>query len=187
MRVSLALVAALSWAAGALVLAGFFVFCARLASRPPVPYPELSRRAYRIRPFWLVTLGGTLLAVLVASLPYLPYEGSRLARFDTGHSGVAAVSVHASQYAWKLSPDRLIAGRPIDFLVTSDDVTHGFGVYDAGDRIEGQVQAMPSFTNHLVMNLAPGDYTIRCLEYCGPGHSHMTTTIHVSGCGPGGC
>ena len=181
----LALVAGASWALGALVLGIFFAVCARMATRPAVPYPDLSRRAYRIRPFWLVTLGGTLLALLAASLPYLPYEGSRLARYDVSHQSLPAVSVHASQYAWKVSA-AVPANEPVDFLVTSDDVTHGFGVYDSSDRIQGQVQAMPTFTNHLVMRLAPGDYTIRCLEYCGPGHSHMTSTLHVQ-CGPNGC
>ena len=184
---SLALLAATARAVGGVVLAGFFLLCARLATRPAVPYPDLSRRAYRIRPFWLVTLGGTLLALLAASLLSLPYEGSRLAQFNVSHASIPSVSVHAAQYTWKVAPATVQADTPVDFLVTSDDVTHGFGVYGANDRIVGQVQAMPSFTNHLVLRLAPGDYTIRCLEYCGPGHSHMTSTLHVSQCGPNGC
>jgi cytochrome c oxidase subunit 2 len=78
--------------------------------------------------------------------------------------------------------------RAIDFRVTSLDVNHGFAIYDASDRIVGQVQAMPSVTNHLVMQFTgSGDYTIRCLEYCGPGHSHMTASVHVAPCGPNGC
>jgi cytochrome c oxidase subunit II len=183
---NLATLALASWAIGALVLGGFFLVFARLATRPEAPFPELSRRAYRIRPFWLLTLAGTLLALLVASLPDLPYESSRLAQYGAASTSVAAVSVHASQYAWKLSPSTVRAGTPVEFQVTSDDVTHGFGIYDGRDRVTGQVQAMPRFTNHLVLELAPGDYTIRCLEYCGPGHSHMTSTLHVQ-CGPNGC
>ena len=186
MPMNLATLAALSWVMGALVLAGFFALCARMAAQPAAPYPMLSRRAYRIRPFWLLTLSGTLLAMLVASLPYLPYESSRLARLGVGAAPVPAVGVHAVQYGWKLSQPMVSANTPVDFAVTSDDVTHGFGVYDADDRIAGQVQAMPGFTNHLLMKLAAGDYTIRCLEYCGPGHAHMTSTLHVQ-CGPNGC
>ena len=182
---SLAFVAAASWAVGATVLAAFFIFCAYLATRPAVAYSDLSSRAYRIRPFWLITLGGTLLALLVATLPYLPYETSRLAQLKVGHEGVDPVSVHAAQYIWKLPSGDLTASRPLDFQVTSDDVNHGFGVYDANDRLVGQVQAMPGVTNHLVAQLPAGDYTIRCLEYCGPGHAHMTSTLHV--CGPAGC
>ncbi|HSR25273.1 MAG TPA: cytochrome C oxidase subunit II [Candidatus Eisenbacteria bacterium] len=183
---NLATLAAASWATGALVLAGFFALFARLAIRPAAPFPELSRRAYRIRPFWLVTLTGTLLALLVASLPDLPYESSRLAQYDVAGASLPAISVHATQYSWALSPAAVRGATPVEFLVTSDDVTHGFGIYDANDRIAGQVQAMPGFTNRLVMELAPGDYAIRCLEYCGPGHAHMTSHLHVQ-CGPNGC
>lgn len=181
------MLAAATWALGAVVLATFFLVGARQASRAAVPYPELSRRAYRIRPFWLLTLGGTLVALLFASLPYLPYEGSRLARLGTTHSAVAPVAVHAAQYTWRVTPEAIPGGVPVDFRVTSDDVNHGFGVYGPDDRMFGQVQAMPNVTNHLVLKLAPGDYTVRCLEYCGPGHAHMTSTVHVAPCGPGGC
>ena len=179
------MVAAASWAGGSIVLAAFFVYCASIATRPAAVYSDLSARAYRIRPFWLVTLGGTLAALLVASLPYLPYETSRLARYGVGEGAAHAVGVRALQYTWNLSTTDLRSGQPLDFQTTSLDVNHGFGVYDADDRLVGQVQAMPGVTNHLVLKLDAGEYTIRCLEYCGPGHAHMTSTFHV--CGPGGC
>jgi cytochrome c oxidase subunit II len=47
---------------------------------------------------------------------------------------------------------------------------------------------MPGYTNHLVLQLSePGDYTVRCLEYCGPGHSAMFMALHVSTCKTGCC
>jgi cytochrome c oxidase subunit 2 len=168
--------------AGALTLAATFVVASQVARRGPVPYPEVAGRAYRLRLLWLFALGGILTAAFLTALPYVPYAQHRLA------SGPAAAQVHVagSQYSWGVD-GAVTAGRKIEFDVTSADVNHGFGLYDPTGRLVGQVQAMPGFTNHLVLQLTDaGNYTVRCLEYCGPGHSSMLRTIRVAPC-PSGC
>ncbi len=168
---------------GALALGSVFVLASQIARRGPTPYPEVAGRAYRLRLFWFFALGGILAAILLTTIPYLPYANYRLA------SGPAAmrVNVVASQYAWGVN-GAVTTGGKVDFAVTSGDVNHGFAIYDTSGHLVGQVQAMPGYTNHLVMQFAaPGDYTIRCLEYCGPGHSSMFMTMHVSGCQTGCC
>lgn len=169
--------------AGAVALGSIFIVASQVARRGPVPYPEVAGRAYRVRLFWLFGLGGILTVVFLTALPYVPYAQHRLA------SGPAATQVHvaASQYAWGVD-GTVTASRKIEFDVTSVDVNHGFGLYDPTGHLVGQVQAMPGFTNHLVMELTePGDYTVRCLEYCGPGHSFMLRTIKVAPCSNGCC
>lgn len=163
---------------GAIAIASVFILAGRVATLGPTPYAEVAGRAYRLRLFWFFALGGILTAAFLTALPYLPYAQHRLA------SGPATmeVKVNASQYLWDVqgSPE---SGAKIDFVVTSSDVNHGFGVYDPSGHLVGQVQAMPGYTNHLVLELpTTGDYTIRCLEYCGPGHSSMFMTIHVGKC-----
>ena len=168
---------------GAAVLGSVFVLTSQVARRGPAPYAEVASRAYRLRLIWFFALGGILTAVLLTALPYLPYASYRLA------SGPAAahVKVTASQYLWTLDSE-VTSQQKIDFEVTSADVNHGFGVYDSSGHLVGQVQAMPGYTNHLVLQFAaPGDYTIRCLEYCGPGHSSMYMTMHVGTCQTGCC
>lgn len=97
------------------------------------------------------------------------------------------VQVTASQYLWSVE-GHVSTGGKVEFAVTSADVNHGFGVYDPSGHLVGQVQAMPGYTNHLVLQFpSVGTYTIRCLEYCGPGHSGMTMTMHVSQCQNGCC
>jgi cytochrome c oxidase subunit II len=168
---------------GALALGAVFVVVSQLARRGPIPYPEVAGRAYRLRLFWFFALGGILTAVFLTALPYVPYARYRLA------SGSAAmhVNVVASQYLWGIK-GTVATGSKVDFAVTSADVNHGFGVYDPSGHLVGQVQAMPGYTNHLVLQFtSPGDYTIRCLEYCGPGHSSMFMKVHISPCQTGCC
>ena len=168
---------------GALALGSVFLVASQVARRGPTPYPEVAGRAYRLRLFWFFALGGVLTAAFLTALPYVPYAQYRLA------SGPAAahVNVTASQYAWGMDGTETTGGK-VDFAVTSADVNHGFGIYDPSGHLVGQVQAMPGYTNHLVIQFpAAGDYTIRCLEYCGPGHSSMFTTMHVAPCQTGCC
>lgn len=168
---------------GALALACVFVVAGRVATLGPTPYPEVAGRAYRLRLFWFFALGGVLTAAFLTALPYVPYAQHRLA------SGPAAIQVKvtASQYLWDVQGSPA-SGVKVDFAVTSSDVNHGFGVYDASGHLVGQVQAMPGYTNHLVLEFpAAGDYTIRCLEYCGPGHSSMFMRMHVGTCQSGCC
>ena len=168
---------------GGVALALVFVLASQVARRGPTPYPEVAGRAYRLRLIWFFALGGILTAVFLTALPYVPYAHYRLA------SGPAAmhVNVGASQYAWGID-GAVTTGGKVDFAVISGDVNHGFGLYDPSGHLIGQVQAMPGYTNHLVLQFATaGDYTVRCLEYCGPGHSSMFMTMHVSKCLTGCC
>jgi cytochrome c oxidase subunit 2 len=163
---------------GAVALASVFILASQVARRGPTPFPEVAGRAYRLRLFWFFALGGILTAAFLTALPYVPYANYRLA------SGPAAmhVSVTGSQYSWGIEGN-ITTGGKVDFAVTSADVNHGFGLYDLSGHLVGQVQAMPGYTNHLVMQFRePGDYTVRCLEYCGPGHSSMFMAIHVGTC-----
>jgi cytochrome c oxidase subunit 2 len=164
--------------AGALALAFVFAAVSQSARRGPETYTHVAARAYRLRLLWFFVLGGILAAAFVSASPYVPYASHRLA---TGPA-TTHVSVSGSQYLWAIG-GTVTSGAKTDFAVTSADVNHGFGLYDPSGHLVGQVQAMPGFTNHLVLQLSgPGDYTIRCLEFCGPGHSSMLMTLHVGPC-----
>ena len=90
------------------------------------------------------------------------------------------VNVVGLQWSWQINPEAVIAGSPVEFRVTSNDVNHGFAIYAPDGRIATQTQAMPGFTNKLVHTFTqPGIYTVMCLEYCGIGHAPMTAEIKV--------
>lgn len=91
------------------------------------------------------------------------------------------VDVVGQQWSWDLKPDKVQAGTPVEFRVTSSDVNHGFAIYAPDGRIATQTQAMPGYTNKLVHTFTePGTYTVMCLEYCGIGHAPMTATLTVA-------
>jgi len=68
------------------------------------------------------------------------------------------------------------AGEPVKFIVTSEDVTYGFGVFRADGSLVFQIQVLPSYDNWIVWVFdQPGSYTIRSTEYSGPNHPYLVS------------
>jgi cytochrome c oxidase subunit 2 len=68
------------------------------------------------------------------------------------------------------------AGEPVRFQVTSKEGLHGFSI--GGTNVdesidEGETKEV-SWTPE-----KPGQYTIRCDQFCGSGHDEMSVTITV--------
>jgi cytochrome c oxidase subunit II len=156
----------------AILLVTIFIVVARSA-REDVAYERVQRVGYRVRRYWLTTLLAVGVAVVVLTFFYLPYaSGSGPNR--------TLVKVTGGQFFWSLAPDRVRAGTPVRFDVTSIDVNHGFGLYDPHGHLVGSVQAMPGYHNKLDLTLTvTGTYRIRCLEFCGLNHAVMEGTFTV--------
>jgi cytochrome c oxidase subunit II len=122
---------------------------------------------------WLVIVLAALLALLLGTIFYRPYGA------HAGHHA-QVVRVTGVQFAWAVSPNEVRAGVPVEFLATSRDVSHGFGVYDAAGVLQFQVQVVPDKTQRIVHTFArPGTFEVLCLEFCGVDHHRMQTTIEV--------
>jgi cytochrome c oxidase subunit 2 len=122
---------------------------------------------------WLVIVVLGLFALLMATIFYRPYGA------HAGHHG-QVVRVTGVQFAWAVTPSEVRAGVPVEFLATSEDVSHGFGVYDAGGALQFQAQVGPDETQRIVHTFRrPGTYEVLCLEFCGVDHHRMRTTIEV--------
>lgn len=170
---------ALIFAAGTLVLAAIFLVVALRAPASSVPYTAVASRGYAIRRYWFILLLVASVVALATTLPRLPYQSTRLTGYADSSSALT-VHVQGFQWGWLVDPASLPAGRVLRMEVTSKDVNHDFAIYDPGGHIVGQVQAMPGFTNVLVIRLdRPGSYQIRCLELCGQYHHLMTRTLEV--------
>ena len=126
---------------------------------------------YRSGLFWgLVVLG---VVVTVATLRPWPYDVS--AAYDAIN-----VTATGSQWSWEIAPQEVPVGRPIIFKVTSNDVNHGFGVYDPEGTMVFQTQAMPGYVNQVRYTFTkPGQYRVLCMEYCGLVHHDMISEIEV--------
>lgn len=156
----------------ALGFASVFVAVA-VSSRADLPYERVQRVGYALRRGWLGLLLIAGVAVLVLTFFDLPYaSGSGSKR--------TLVKVTGVQFFWSMVPDRVRAGTPIRFDVTSADVNHGFGIYDPHGHLVGSVQAMPGYHNELDLTFnTPGTYRIRCLEFCGLNHAVMQGSFTV--------
>jgi cytochrome c oxidase subunit II len=155
-----------------LLVAGVFLRVTGSAS-VKADYDPIANRATNLRPRLLLLFAGVVLVVFWFTLRRLPYE--------SGGPASQVVEATGTQWAWQLSRDTLIAGAPTEFQVTSTDVNHGFGIYDARHRLLAQVQAMPKYVNRLRYTFGtPGTYHVLCLEYCGMLHHSMMRDLIVT-------
>lgn len=155
-----------------LALAAVFLRVRRLAHEGQ-DYAPVQGNAYRVRAliFWVMILVGLPLSIWLFRVN--PYSVAA----DTPQI------VHATGYQWYWDLDRsdVEVGKPVTFQVTSADVNHGFGLYDARGALVAQVQAMPGYVNQLTHVFdAPGTYQVLCLEFCGLAHHSMIAEIKVT-------
>jgi cytochrome c oxidase subunit 2 len=102
--------------------------------------PARGMEWYRRVLFWGLVAVGVL--VTLATLRSWPHD-------VTSSQGAVVVTAIGNQWSWDLSPREVPADRPIIFKVTSSDVNHGFGVYDAAGTILFQTQSMPGYINQV--------------------------------------
>lgn len=160
--------------AGIAIVAAGFLFVIVNASRTG-DAAQVQGRAYAIRRWWFYFL--VVLGVVVTWVTLRPFP---IADQHTEAPGAQVVDAVASQWSWQLSSQRVTAGTPVEFRVTSEDVNHGFAIYGPDERIVTQTQAMPTVTNRLVHTFTtPGKYHVMCLEYCGLAHHAMMAEIEV--------
>ncbi|MEO5908290.1 MAG: hypothetical protein ABIR50_08440, partial [Ginsengibacter sp.] len=142
-------------------------------------------KTYKLRGQYFFGLIVVLVIFLFLSLRFLPYPPFQ-------NSPDEEVTVVGMQWSWKMAPGvsdkipteftgtneiSLPLNRRIEFLVTSADVNHDFGIYNNKGVLLAQTQAMPGYKNKLQYEFTQkGDYSILCLEYCGLAHSFMMGT-----------
>jgi cytochrome c oxidase subunit 2 len=94
------------------------------------------------------------------------------------------IEVVAKRWWWDVRyPDAGVAtaseihipvGRPVDIILTSDNVVHSFWV----PQLAGKVDTIPGQTNHLRLEATEaGTYRGECAEYCGIQHANMSYVV----------
>lgn len=161
----------------------FFVFLIALAfsfvygeSRKLNEYEPIQKKGYQIRKYYFLCLVAIMGFASAVSLSRLPYHSHNALAKENGK----VVHVIGKQFSWELSDEEYVVGEPVLFCVTSQDATHGFGLYDEKLHLIAQTQAMPDYTNTVAITFKkPGTYKILCLEYCSTGHHLMMKDIVV--------
>ncbi len=157
------------------VTLGFLFVIRRVARQADAAEVEARAHAMRRRLFAALIILG--IGVTGATLVPFPIPSQQ------APPGVRrVVNAVGHQWAWQVDTGPITAGEPVEFRVTSADVNHGFGIYNAAGQLLAQTQAMPGVTNRLVHTFAePGKYRILCLEYCGLVHHGMVAELEVVG------
>lgn len=172
--------------AGALVVALVVIFLITTSSMSSGAAIK-KQPGQKIKP---VYLGGIIIvvAMLFLTIGYFTYPGVQSNtdevvtvvgiqwNWQMGH-GISNKTAHEFIGKNEIS---LPVNKKIKFILTSDDVTHSFSIYNNQAVLLTQTQAIPQYTNELYYIFRQkGDYTILCLEYCGLVHPFMTGIIHV--------
>jgi cytochrome c oxidase subunit 2 len=123
---------------------------------------------------WLAVVVVALVALLGATIFYIPYGKS-------AGPNKQVVRVVGVQYAWAIdAPQGIVTGRPVEFLATTTDVNHAFGVYDPHGALILQAQVVPGHVQKLVHTFTEaGTYRVLCLEFCGSKHHEMVSQFEV--------
>jgi cytochrome c oxidase subunit 2 len=146
--------------------------------------------AGRLRQAFFLGLSAMLVAVLVLTLPRMPYPAEigtpdRIVHVTGKQYAFALTDTPVTSVeAWEEAPPPQVisvkAGSNVEFRVATLDVNHGFTLYAPDGQIVAQTQAMPGYVNRLRVRLdRPGTYTVLCLEYCGMGHHRMRGVVEV--------
>ncbi len=159
----------------------------------------------RIKNEMKLEIAWTLVALVLVGIAFVltvPVLNEIVAVPDDGFDGT--VMVEAQQFRWKfyyknvpngnltndifvdnsgkyagfdyVSVDKLYleVGRTYLLNVTSLDVIHSFYVYDLSFKID----AVPgSFNLFKLKIIEPGNYDVKCAEYCGASHYNMFATV----------
>lgn len=123
---------------------------------------------------WLMFLFAVaVIGNLIFLLPILP--SMRYAAYEK--EAVMTVTVEMRNYKFLLpeKPIKIPANVPIEFIVVSDDLVYGFGVFRKDGTMVFQMQVVPKpYVNRIVWVFdEPGLYDVRSTEYSGPMHPLM--------------
>ncbi len=144
-------------------------------------------------PTWFFLGWAALLAVTGVSLhittsntiPWVPVDLDRSA-----HTADKTFAITVADHEFTLPSEKLevACGDRVEFDVTSNDLTYGFGLFRQDHSMVFQMQVVPGHRNDVLWTFEQdGVYDIRSTEYSGPEGYHMVVpeSVVVSGCEAG--
>lgn len=151
----------------------FFIYVARNAKDI---HQELEHRLEKAEKGWLLFAMIGLLIIAAITIPIAQPVVSNL--LVSPEDRMQKIYVNSYQFGFTFyntsdELNSLSSEQYIEFHVNTSDVTHGFGVYDSEGHLVFQMQVVPGYDNVGRVKLAPGTYSLHCLEFCGLGHHLM--------------
>jgi len=136
----------------------------------------------------LILAGAVIPTVVLAAL--LAYGLTLLpSTLQRAPENTLRVWVHGEQWWWRVryqpvdapafvlaNEIRLPVGRPVEFVLESDNVIHSFWV----PSLAGKMDLIPGRTNRLVLRpVKTGTFAGMCAEFCGRAHAKMRFAVIV--------
>ncbi|GAC1344929.1 MAG: hypothetical protein NVSMB27_06480 [Ktedonobacteraceae bacterium] len=163
------------------VFLGYSLFAFRVKERPTEDGAFLQPKPM-LQIGWLGITSVLCLFLLIWGMIAFYQETAAVA------SNTLVVRVTAQQWLWSFdypqygasSQSQVIelpVNRPVQFIVTSEDVLHGFSIRALGVRVDANPGEMT--TTPIVTPTQMGSYTVNCVELCGLYHSYMFEAVNV--------
>jgi len=157
----------------------FFHIINKKAFVDPEPSTTEPEKYSRYRYGWVVLVIGFFIVINVASIDYMPTIVEARASTD---ASVKNVEVTAKSWFFEFSENEFKVGEKVRFLAKSADTVHSFALYHPDGHLLFTMMLVPGagVENALVHTFTePGEYTVRCLEFCGTAHHAMKNTMTV--------
>jgi cytochrome c oxidase subunit 2 len=163
------------------VFLGYSLFAFRSKDRPTQDGIKLQPNT-GVQVGWLGVTSLLCLFLLVWGMFGL-YQETSAASPDT-----LVVNVTGQQWLWTFDYPQygvssqgqmleLPVNRPVQFVVTSKDVLHGFSIQALGVRVDANPGQ--TTTTQVVTPTQVGDYAVVCVELCGLYHTYMWSAVKV--------
>lgn len=140
------------------------------------------RTARAVEVAWLIGVGIAWTAINLVSIPWVPWlQPLSITPTASSSEPVQIVNVEAFMWGYTLDTYEVKPGA-VKFVAVSHDTIHSLAIYSPRGEVLTTVMIMPGMREELVLYLGEqGEYTIRCLEFCGDGHSAMLSKFKVIG------
>lgn len=161
-----------------LLIAGLAIYSAvKFGYRPGVVTPHITHNT-KLELIW--TIIPLILVIMIFFWGFKSYLVAQVPPADA-----VEIQVTAQKWNWTFEyPDgnralnelHIPLGKPVEFVMSSQDVIHDFYVPDM--RVKHDI--LPNrYTEEWFTPTVAGKHHVECAEYCGKGHSDMAATIYV--------
>ncbi len=93
--------------------------------------------------------------------------------------GVKEFRISAPQWSFEPGIIKVNPGDTVRFIVTSEDITHGFAINELGINLPLSPGVVVVHEVVIPPDIAEGTYTMYCSIFCGSGHPYMKGNIIV--------
>lgn len=137
----------------------------------------------------VILITGLVLSLLIFSILYARGKNNDLPEcipYDKTYTIPKVVKLDDKTYQvfvvakmWQFEPSQIYipVGSEVEFFLTSNDVVHGFNIYDKNVNL---MAVYGNINKTSVKFDKPGVYKITCHEYCGVGHQSMQAEVIVN-------